>query len=321
MKKLIIGLSMALLLCGCSNRYTDTLNEVVSEAIDKSDVLDIADAAYKEAVTNTVDQLIKETTPVQESTLFDINDVAEYTGNPYIVVNDKPYFSEDEITTVSYENYSVLDSLNRPGVAIACVGTDIMPTEERGEIGMIKPAGWHTVKYPDLIEDVYLYNRCHIIGYQLTGENANEQNLLTGTRYFNTEGMLPFENEVSSYVHKTGNHVMYRVTPVYIGDELVCRGVLMEGYSVEDNGSGVCFCVYAYNVQPGIVIDYMTGDSHKAEDDVTENDYVLNEHTLKFHLPTCDAAESISEDNKVYFHGLRQQLIDMGYTACGGCNP
>lgn len=147
------------------------------------------------------------------------------------------------------------------GVAYANISIETMPTEERGEIGMIKPAGWHTVKYPEVIEDRYLYNRCHLIGYQLAGENANEKNLITGTRYLNVKGMLPYENEVASYVKKTGNHVMYRVTPYFKGNNLVADGVLMEAYSVEDSGVGVCFCIYAYNVQPGIDIDYATGDS------------------------------------------------------------
>ena len=168
------------------------------------------------------------------------------------------------MTATSFEEYSDLDNLGRCGVAMASVGQDIMPTEERGSIGQIKPAGWHTVKY-DCVDGKYLYNRCHLLGYQLTGENANERNLITGTRYLNVDGMLPFENMVADYVMETGNHVMYRVTPIYTGNNLVADGVLMEGYSVEDQGEGITFCVYVYNVQPGVRIDYATGDSSLAE--------------------------------------------------------
>ena len=188
--------------------------------------------------------------------------VSEYTGAAYVEVNnDKTFFEKDDITTEAFEQYSELDSLGRCGTAYANVCQYLMPTEERGEIGTIKPSGWHTVKYPDVIEDLYLYNRCHLLGYQLTGENANEKNLITGTRYMNIDGMLPFENEVAEYVHETNNHVLYRVTPIFEGNNLVADGVLMEAYSVEDSGKGVQFCVFVYNVQPGIEIDYKTGDS------------------------------------------------------------
>ena len=185
-----------------------------------------------------------------------------YNESPFVEVNGNvPYFGEDEYTTESFEIYSELDSLGRCGVAYANIGKDLMPVEERGEIGMVKPSGWHTVKYPEVIEDLFLYNRCHLIGYQLSGENANVQNLITGTRYLNVEGMLPFENKVASYVRETGNHVLYRVTPVFEKDNLVAEGVQMEAYSVEDEGKGVAFCVFVYNVRPGIEIDYATGES------------------------------------------------------------
>ena len=187
---------------------------------------------------------------------------SEYSGNPFVEVNGNvPYFGKEEYTTESFEIYSELDSLGRCGVAYANIGKDLMPVEERGEIGMVKPSGWHTVKYPEVIEDLFLYNRCHLIGYQLSGENANVQNLITGTRYLNVEGMLPFENKVASYVRETGNHVLYCVTPVFEKDNLVAEGVQMEAYSVEDEGKGVAFCVFVYNVQPGIEIDYATGES------------------------------------------------------------
>ena len=190
-------------------------------------------------------------------------EIPQYSDEPYYIVNENmPYFDESDYTTEVFENYSELDSLGRCGIAYANICDELMPTEERGDIGEIRPTGWHTVKYPEVIDDLYLYNRCHLIGFQLAGENANEKNLITGTRYFNVVGMLPFENEIASYVHETGNHVLYRVTPVFTGDNLVADGVLMEAYSVEDSGVGVCFCVFVYNVQPGIEIDYATGESY-----------------------------------------------------------
>lgn len=191
-----------------------------------------------------------------------VADIPEYSGKAYCEVNGNvPYFSEDELVTEAFENYSELDSLGRCGAAYANICKELMPTKERGEIGMVKPSGWHTVKYSDRIDGNYLYNRCHLIAYQLAGENANEKNLITGTRYLNVTGMLPFENAVADYVESTGNHVLYRVTPVFDGDNLVASGVHMEAESVEDKGAGVCFNVYVYNVQPGVVIDYATGDS------------------------------------------------------------
>lgn len=187
--------------------------------------------------------------------------VEEFSGEPYIVINDNiPFFAEDEITDVSFEKYGEMDYLERCTVAEACIGEDIMPFEERGAIGHVKPSGWHTVKY-DCVDGRYLYNRCHLIGYQLTGENANRENLITGTRYLNMEGMLPFENMVADYVKETGNHVMYRVTPLFEGENLLASGVVMEAMSVEDNGEGICFNVYCYNAQPGVAIDYATGES------------------------------------------------------------
>ena len=191
---------------------------------------------------------------------FDFSALPPYSGEPYIsVCGGDPDFSENEITSVSYEYYSELDALGRCGVCIASVGQDIMPTEKRGSIGQVKPTGWHTVKY-DFVDGKYLYNRCHLIGFQLTGENANKRNLITGTRYLNVEGMLPFENMVADYVKETGNHVMYRVTPIFVGDELLARGVHIEAESVEDGGDGIMYNVFCYNVQPGVVLDYATGE-------------------------------------------------------------
>ena len=197
--------------------------------------------------------------------ITDIN-IEPYSGLPYVEINNNvPYFSESDLTTEAFEMYSDLDELGRCGVAYANVCADIMPTGERGKIGKIKPSGWRTVKYNGVIDGNYLYNRCHLIGYQLSGENDNDKNLITGTRYMNVEGMLPFENMVADYVIESGNHVIYRVTPIFEGDNLLASGVLMEAESVEDEGSGILFCVYAYNVQPGIIIDYASGESRLDE--------------------------------------------------------
>ena len=197
-----------------------------------------------------------------------LSDIPDYDGSPYVELDGgQPAFTaEEKKETDSYETYASLDRLGRCGTAEACVGQDLMPTEKRGEIGMVKPSGWHTVRYDGVVDGKYLYNRCHLIGYQLTGENANEKNLITGTRYLNVVGMLPFEDEVADYVQETSNHVLYRVTPVFEGTDLVARGVEMEAWSVEDSGEGVCFHVYCYNVQPGVEIDYATGESWLAEE-------------------------------------------------------
>src|SRR5699024_742255 len=189
--------------------------------------------------------------------------IPEYQGEPYIILNENmPMFEQSDMTQTSFEQYSELDSLGRCGVAFANVGMDLMPTEDRGSISQIKPTGWQSVQYEN-VDGKYLYNRCHLIGYQLTAENANEKNLITGTRYMNVEGMLPFENMVADYVKETNHHVLYRVTPIFSGSDLVAQGVEIEAYSVEDQGEAICFHVFVYNVQPGITIDYSTGDSHR----------------------------------------------------------
>lgn len=196
--------------------------------------------------------------------VISLEDTPEYSGQAYVAINgNQPFFTQEDYTASSFETYSPLDGLGRCGPAEACVGQDLMPTEPRGSIGSVRPTGWQVSKY-DFVDGKYLYNRCHLIGYQLTAENANKQNLITGTRYLNVTGMLPFENMVADYIHETGNHVLYRVTPIFDGTDLVARGVLMEGWSVEDSGEGICFNVYCYNVQPGVTIDYATGANSAA---------------------------------------------------------
>ena len=270
---------------------------------------------------------------------------------PYEVINGNvPYFTADEITSVAYEYYSPLDALGRCGVVHASIGKKTMPPkgDKRGDISSVYPTGWVQEKYDtDLVEGGYLYNRSHLIGWQLTDEDDNERNLITGTRYFNVEGMLPFENMVADYIDETGNHVMYRVTPDFKGANLVASGVLMEAISVEDNGEGISFCVYVFNYQPGIVINYQTGanylgETQKPSTNGPESDtgtdsgtngnnqgpqdpevlnYILNTNSMKFHTPTCSYASKISETNKKAYRGTRNDLIDDGYTPCSTCKP
>ena len=262
---------------------------------------------------------------------FSLQDIPEYSGEPYVEVNGNvPYFDEDDFTTQSFETYSALDELGRCGPAYANIGIDLMPTEERGQIGQVKPSGWHLAKY-DCVDGKYLYNRCHLIGFQLTGENANKENLITGTRYLNVTGMLPFENMVADYLEETGNHVLYRVTPVFEGNNLIASGVLMEAMSVEDSGERIRFNVYVYNVQPGVSSDYVTGESwlegespnDDAEISSNENQdvYIVNKNSLKFHEESCSSVKEMKARNKKEIQGTREDLILMGYEACGLCNP
>lgn len=282
--------------------------------------------------TETVEQF-------EEPTAFDLNSIPEYNGSSYVVVNNNtPYFTERVYTAKSFENYAPLDSLGRCGVAFANIGIDIMPTEPRGNIGSVKPSGWHSIRYEN-VEGRYLYNRCHLIGYQLSAENANTSNLITGTRYLNIQGMLPFENMVADYIKETNNHVLYRVTPIFDGDNLLASGVLMEGYSVEDNGDGICYNVYCYNVQPGIKIDYASGES-EAEDGsapygssaaVTKpaqqnnnsmtTTFIANKNTKKFHYPYCSSVKQMKNKNKKELNCSREEAIQQGYSPCGNCNP
>ena len=268
-----------------------------------------------------------------ETASFDYSMVPEYTGSTSVAINNNvPFFNADEKAagTASFEIYSELDDLRRCGIAYACIGKDIMPTEERGQIGMVKPTGWHTVKY-DCVDGKYLYNRCHLIAYCLAGENANEKNLITGTRYLNIEGMLPYETMTAKYMdNNPDNHVLYRVTPVFVDSELVARGVLMEGYSVEDNGAGINFCVFCYNVQPDVEIDYANGESSYKGSAKTNNNtnvneiagsYVVNTSSKKFHTADCKNAGKISDKNREVINESRDELIADGYEPSKCCNP
>ena len=328
---------------------------------DETEIQTVAETEIQAAAQVQSDDSKQKVVHTGTASAFNAADVPAYSGEPYTAVNNnEPYFTSDNLTTEAFENYSELDALGRCGVAYANVCLETMPTEKRGSISEVKPTGWHSVKY-DNVDGKSLYNRCHLIGYQLTAENANQQNLITGTRYLNVDGMLPFENMVADYVKETDNHVLYRVTPIFTGDNLVADGVLMEGYSVEDEGDGICFCVYAYNVQPGITIDYATGDSwlssEKGNSDSssdgnsavsqsaadksgtqqaavqtesvketsapvsTGTEYILNTNTKKFHYPSCSSVKQMKASNKKEYTGSRDDLIAQGYDPCKKCNP
>ena len=343
--------------------YAETVQTESAEN-DPGDEIEIQTAAETEiqaAAQVQSDDSKQKVVHTGTASAFNAADVPAYSGEPYTAVNNnEPYFTSDNLTTEAFENYSELDALGRCGVAYANVCLETMPTEKRGSISEVKPTGWHSVKY-DNVDGKSLYNRCHLIGYQLTAENANQQNLITGTRYLNVDGMLPFENMVADYVKETDNHVLYRVTPIFTGDNLVADGVLMEGYSVEDEGDGICFCVYAYNVQPGITIDYATGDSWLSSEKGNSNsssggnsavsqsaadksgtqqaavqtesvketsapvstgtEYILNTNTKKFHYPSCSSVKQMKASNKKEYTGSRDDLIAQGYDPCKKCNP
>lgn len=374
-KRLITQLSLwlALLLTftGCAESTVtpqDNTYAIEQLATIPSELLEASETAVSESESGQPQENASDTQESQQVTsatdvptgegtsAFSLREIPAYSGTPYTEVNgNQPYFTEEELTTQSFETYSELDSLGRCGVAYANVGQDLMPTEPRGEIGAVKPTGWHLVKY-DNVDGKYLYNRCHLIAYMLAAENANPQNLITGTRYLNVQGMLPFETKVCDYVKNTGNHVLYRVTPIFDGDNLLADGVLMEAYSVEDAGEGISFCVFAYNVQPGIGIDYATGDNWaegsgtyqstvasvaeetpapqpetdtavqitpelSAPQETQQTTYVLNTNTMKFHYPTCSSVDDMKEKNKQIYTGSRDEVINMGYVPCKRCNP
>lgn len=280
-----------------------------------------------------VSEAVADSAPSEAAGASDIADIPEYSGSPFVEVSGNiPSFTDADLSAPA-EAYAPLDPLGRCGSAMAIVSRETMPAEERGSIGMVKPSGWHTVRYDDLIADRYLYNRCHLIGYQLTGENANERNLITGTRHLNVEGMLPFEDQVADYVERTGNRVLYRVTPVFVGGELVARGVQMEARSVEDGGAGVSFNVFCHNVQPGIEIDYETGESRRSQDagstggsssiqpSADQIAYVLNVNSGKFHLPDCPSVSKMADRNKSDMACTYDEMIANGYSPCGNCRP
>ena len=340
LKYIVVCLLVALSLVGCVIGQ-NTANDSTTAAIEAQDITENPDARDKDSQPdaqseNGLPRAIQTGTPVS------LADIPAYDGTSYIQLeNNMPDFTEEEKkSTEAFERYSDLDSLGRCGQAYANICPELQPTEERGTIGNVRPSGWHTVKYNDLIDGNYLYNRCHLIAYCLAGENANEKNLITGTRYLNVQGMLPFENMAADYVKETGNHVLYRVTPVFEGSNLVASGVLMEAESVEDKGEGILCCVYVYNVQPGININYATGDSsasgtnktaeteqatqavtQAASQQTSTESYILNTNTKKFHRPSCSSVKQMKESNKKSSSESRDALIAAGYDPCKKCNP
>ena len=317
---LVLALVTILCLCGCEQTMERT-GEAVATALEGA--VEGLQGELKGTVEDYASEVKNGTgaePSVPAATLSE--ELPEYDGEPYTVLNDNQPAFEDKSSTKAFETYTGLDRLGRCGVAYANVCPELMPDKERGLIGSVKPSGWQSVKY-DFIDGKYLYNRCHLIGYQLAGENTNICNLITGTRSLNVEGMLPFENQVADYVRKTGNHVLYRVTPVFVEEELVARGVEMEAWSVEDEGQGVCFHVWCWNVQPGVTIDYATGESEltaKLEEE-QQTGYILNVAQKKFHLPDCPSVQQMAPENRKRSRSTRKELLEKGWEPCGRCKP
>ena len=341
-------LALALVFAGCDSKSAET--DTTSAVTTTVENVETSAESTKETVAATTDTQTTETesesseetsidtedtgSPYYNSenlstTPIDLASVPAWSDKPYVEVNGNlPFFTEDEITDVAYESYSALDQLGRCGAAIACCGREIMPAEgeDRGNISSVKPTGWIQAQYI-CVSGQALYNRCHLIAWQLSAENANNKNLISGTRYLNADGMIPFENMVADYIKETGNHVMYRVTPIFEGNNLLASGVQMEAYSVEDGGEAICFNVYCYNVQPFIIINYATGSSSfdeaafeasKPDPDEVGN-YVLNKNTKKIHYPYCNSVTQMSEKNREEYTGTLNDLKAQGYSTCGNC--
>lgn len=324
---------LLLFLPACENKAENDVPETdrsvpVTEAPETTTIKKevIPSVTVTEAVETTTEYRIPDPIPMYR--------IPEYTGDAYTELNgNKPWFAGEEFSASPFEYYSDLDPLGRCGFCVACLGKELMPTDEREDISSIIPSGWQG-QTENTADGGMLYNRCHLIGYQLSGENANRNNIITGTAFMNTVTMLRFENTVYEYINGTGNHVLYRVTPIYSGNELVARGVEMEAYSVEDNGAGVSFNVFCFNVQPGMEIDYRTGEpvpttepepSSVEEYTYTERsvgtEYILNKNTHKFHYRYCSSVSQMNEKNKIYFTGTRDEAISQGYVPCKKCNP
>ncbi len=355
-KRGCLGVVLVCIVCGLAWALGGSVagsNQIDAGAAAGNESAQAQEGGSEDAADSSVASGKKPAAEETPAATLDPASIPAYDGSPYVQVFDNaPQFTDADKARGSFEEYSELDSLGRCGVAFALIGAETMPKEDRGSIGTIEPSGWHTARYDGLVEGNYLYNRCHLIAYQLAGENDNEKNLITGTRYLNTEGMQPLEDEVAVYVQSTGNHVLFRVTPLYEGDNLVASGVQMEAWSVEDGGGGVCFNVYCYNVQPGVDIDYATGESSLAEGaasetgagevdaeavvaagqttdgaagasstEADERSYVLNKRTKKFHMPGCDSVDTIADHNREDYTGTRDEVVAQGYTPCRKCRP
>ena len=343
---LALLLAVMMVMSACEGALNDTIDSessvasIETTAATTETTANTESAQSSETTASTTDTVTSDTESDTEAQLYynpenlstsaiDLSLIPAYSDTPYAVVNgNKPFFTASEITAVAYESYAALDSLGRCGAAIACCGSETMPApgEERGNISSVKPTGWIQAQYA-CVSGQSLYNRCHLIAWQLSAENANDKNLISGTRYMNADGMIPFENMVADYINETGNHVMYRVTPIFEGNNLLASGVQIEAYSVEDGGEGVCFNVYCYNVQPFIVINYATGSSYfdadafeAAKPDPDEvGFYILNKNTKKIHYPTCSSVTQMSEKNRQEYTGTLNDIKSQGYATCGNC--
>lgn len=339
----VLACSLMLVSCGSSSDSSESTSKSKTEASEESSSSNKTSSETSESsdTSSSSKSSSKSSSTSNTSALFSAK---KYNGKPYRVIhNNKPTFKKSQLKAKSTEKYRPLDSLGRCRTAFAIVSKSTMPTGERGSIGMIKPSGWQTVRY-SFVDGKYLYNRCHLIGYQLTAENANERNLITGTRYMNVDGMLPFENMVADYVKETGNHVAYKVKPIFKGNDLVAQGVHMMAESVEDGGKGISYNVFCYNVQPGVKIDYSDGtskmdgtikgsrissgysgysssSSSSSSSNGKKQRYVVNVNTGVFHYPSCSSVKLMNESNKKYVRTTRKKLINAGYKPCGNCNP
>ena len=281
----------------------------LSGLISCSITIDLSTDNNGQVIENSNDTNSSTQNTTADSSNITIDNIPAYSGDDYIILNKNiPNFSESDLTTTSFEEYAPLDDLGRCGVAYSNIGTDIMPTEKRESISSVKPSGWHSVKY-DIVEGKYLYNRSHLIGYQLTAENANDRNLITGTRYFNATLMLPYENMVADYIKETNNHVLYRVTPVFEGNNLVATGVQMEAKSVEDNGEGIEFNVFVYNVQPGITIDYATGDSALSGEEITNTSSSSNSNNTSNNSSNTTSSNNTTSTEEIIIRGNSKSKI------------
>ena len=324
---LILSIFFILALCGCSKSQTSVQSDVNTQTAEKKEDKQETQPQEQEADVNAEVKILAPAKVFKSA-----DEIPAYKDNACTILNDnQPYFTEDEITSKAFEYYGDLDSLKRCTVAGGCLGKETMPAEDekRGEIGIVKPTGWHQAKYPGLVDSnpPYLYNRAHLAAFCLTAENANEKNLITGTRYMNT-AMTDHEIATANYIRKTGNHVMYRVTPVFIGDELLSRGLILEGYSVEDNGAGICFCVFYHNVQPGVNLDYATGQSSIGGETETEpneeknedaQEYILNKSSKKIHKPGCKGLANANPKNLETVTESLSRLQENGYDPCKIC--
>lgn len=337
-------ISLMMFMCGCdTNSSSASSHTAQTTAVSSTSKTAINSQATPNTTTSSnassasTSQALQSGKKLTESAR--LSKVPEYTGKDFEIINNNiPLFSDEYLSSQSYEFYGDLDSLGRCTVGIANISKDIMPTEKRGSIGMIKPSGWHLDKY-DFVDGKYLYNRCHLVGYQLSGENANEKNLITGTRYMNIGRMLDIENQVAEYCRTSNNHVLYRVTPIFVGNELVARGVLMEAKSCEDNGHSICLCVFCFNVQPNVTIDYATGNnklngtatttqkpaattkaSATTQGNSTTVYVILNTNTKKYHEASCSSVSKIKAANKQEYRGTIDALIAQGYSPCKICH-